>query len=120
MSIVKTLHVVRKSGMWVFTDLSVRLVDEPFVMGADTLLDVLVEKFKDDAWQNGVNLSFSTEQFDGYQVKLIRDPIENRLGNWYTYGPGLRAWLCPALYCYFAKAPMEIYAAVEPHVVDCD
>lgn len=114
------LHVTKKLGSWVFSDLSAGLVDEPFVCGADSLIDLLLEDQigllpPEQQAELGVVLEFSDRPFAGHDVFLVRDEVEDGTGNWYTDpATGHRAWLCPALYKYFVNAPANLYAKVTP------
>jgi hypothetical protein len=101
----------RYEGMWVFDDSRVGLDKEPFVSGADTMIDVLVANIPEAA--NGFRLLFSTTPFPGYMVKL-EWRREEYGGNWY-FSPAykMEGWLCPALFKYFDKAPREIYVKAE-------
>jgi hypothetical protein len=99
-------------GMWVFDDPRVGLQREPFVSGADQIVDRLVAHLPDAA--KGFQLLFSAAPFPGSTTKL-EWRREECGGNWY-YSPkfGLEGWLCPALLKYFASAPAEIYVKPQP------
>jgi hypothetical protein len=66
--------------MWVFDDPRVGLVQEPFVSGADTMIDRVVATIPDA--DNGFVLMFSSVPFPGHQLRLdwrrtrLRDPCE--------------------------------------------
>ena len=94
-------------GLWVFDDSKKGLVQEPFVGGADTILDLLTASIPDAA--NGFRLLFSGSEFLGYQHKLTWRRTE-RSGNIY-HSPelNLEGWLCPALLRYFDQAPAELF-----------
>ena len=96
--------------MWVFDDLKVGLLQEPFVSGADTIIDVLTEDLPNAA--NGFKLIFSPEPFPGYSARFVWIRPEHG-GNWYSWPErGMEGWLCPALFKYFESAPRELYAKV--------
>ncbi|HZR16250.1 MAG TPA: hypothetical protein VFE51_02895 [Verrucomicrobiae bacterium] len=57
----------RYEGMWVFDDARVGLDKEPFVSGADTMIDVLVSDIPNA--EKGFRLLFSATPFPGYKVK---------------------------------------------------
>lgn len=102
----------RYEGMWVFDDPRVGLNKEPFVSGADAMIDVLVADIPNA--QNGFRLLFSSAAFPGYKVKL-EWRREEYGGNWYfSQDFNMEGWLCPALFKYFEKAPKEIYVKAEP------
>src|SRR5947209_7740257 len=68
---MNALHVIRPyrySGMWVFDDPSVGLSREPFVGGADTVLDRLTAAIPDA--EKGFTLLFSAHEFPGYQQRF--------------------------------------------------
>jgi len=89
----------------------VDLVREPFVFGADMILDWLTEKIPNA--ERGFLLYFAPGPFPGAQLKLdwIREECE---GNWYKLeDPPMEGWLCPALLKYFDEPPMQIYVKAE-------
>lgn len=108
MNALRVIHPYRYEGMWVFDDEKVGLLQEPFVSGADTVIDRMVDAIPGAA--DGFTLIFSDKPFPGYQVALEWRREEHE-GNWY-YAPDLdmEGWLCPALFKYFDKAPARIYA----------
>lgn len=99
-------------GMWVFDDLRVGLHREPFVSGADLMIDQLVAGLPNA--KQGFRLLFSASPFPGWMVRL-QWQREELGGNWY-YSPqfGMEGWLCPALFKYFAEAPAQIFVKAEP------
>lgn len=99
-------------GMWVFDDPKVGLQQEPFVSGADTIIDVLTKDISNAA--NGFKLVFSPEPFPGFSARFVWSRAEYG-GNWYAWPEqGADGWLCPALFKYFAEAPRELYVKVSP------
>ena len=98
-------------GMWVFDDPRVELDKEPFVCGADVMIDRMVEDIP--AAENGFRLIFSATPYPGHSLRLERRREEHG-GNWY-YSPdlGMEGWLCPALFKYFEEAPEHLYASAE-------
>lgn len=99
-------------GAWVFNDSRVGLHREPFVSGADLMLDKLVANLPDA--EKGFQLLFSARPFPGYTTKL-EWRREEYGGNWY-YIPqfDMEGWLCPALFKYFPETPTEIYVKHKP------
>lgn len=98
-------------GTWVFDDEDKGLDKEPFVFGADDMLDWLVTDLTDA--ERGFRLLFSHSPFPGYQARAewVREEVE---GNWYRLEqPAMEGWLCPALLKYFDKPPREIFAKAE-------
>ena len=100
---------------WVFDDDAMGLDKEPFVFGADDMIDWLVQDIPSAS--DGFRLLFSHKPFPGYQAEAtwIREEME---GNWYKLSePEMEGWLCPALLKYFDAPPEKIYAKAEPRKV---
>lgn len=106
MSSLMTIHPYKHHGQWVFDDARVGLVREPFISGADTLIDRMVAGIPDAG--SGFNLVFSAAPFPGSQIELEWVRSEHG-GNWY-YSAALQheGWHCPALLKYFDVAPAKI------------
>ena len=104
---INVIFPYRHQGMWVFDDKRVGLDKEPFVAGADTMIDKAVAGIPDAA--EGFALVFSEHPFPGHQLSLEWRRNDGG-GDWY-YSPqlGQEGWLCPALLRYFDKAPKRIY-----------
>jgi hypothetical protein len=112
MNAILVIHPYKFHGQWVFDDPTVGLNKEPFVSGADTMLDRLTEDIADAG--QGVTVLFSSRAFPGYQHEVAR-VREEFGGNWYRSEQfGLEGWLCPALFKYFAEAPETLYLQVKP------
>ena len=112
--IVNAINVIapyHHLGMWVFDDPRVGLTAEPFVGGADTMIDQVTADIPNA--RSGFVMVFSGTQFPGHQFEL-RWRREERGGNVY-YSPALdtEGWLCPALMRYFDDTPSEIYVQVK-------
>ncbi len=111
MNSLSVIAPYRYEGMWVFDDPQVGLVKEPFVEGADTMIDAMVSHIPDAG--SGFRIVFSAFAFPSYQHKLewVRPELS---GNVYRSEElGMEGWLCPALFKYFAEAPAQIYLKVE-------
>jgi hypothetical protein len=108
MNALFVIHPYKYEGMWVFDDARAGLVQEPFVAGADTIIDRMVAGIQNA--ERGFSLVFSAGPFPGYQARFEWRRGEHG-GNWY-FSPdlNLEGWLCPALFKYFDTAPKEIYA----------
>lgn len=104
---LSTISPYKHCGMWVFDDERKGLEREPFVSGADTMIDRLVSEIA--GAQTGFVMVFTSSPFPGAQVRLKWQRGESG-GNWY-YCPqyDLEGWLCPALLKYFDEAPAEIW-----------
>jgi hypothetical protein len=112
MNVINVLMPYRFQGMWVFDDERTGLYREPFVSGADRMIDVLVEDIPKA--ESGFRLIFSESPFPGFTVEL-RWQREEYGGNWY-FSPAydMEGWLCPALLKYFDRPPKNIYVKAEP------
>jgi hypothetical protein len=108
MNSILAIAPYRFEGAWVFDDERVGLFREPFVAGADHIIDLLTAHISDAA--QGFRLTFSAQPFPGHQARLVLQRPEYG-GNWYAWPErGVEGWLCPALFKYFETAPPEIYA----------
>lgn len=97
-------------SMWVFDDPQAGLVQEPFVSGADTILDLMTETIP--GAEKGFKLIFSARPFPGFSARFVWNRAEHS-GNWYDWPErGIEGWLCPALFKYFDAAPKEIFVHV--------
>ena len=65
---IQAIHPYYHEGLWVFDDAAVDLVKEPFVGGADRIMDVISEQVPDG--KNGFTLVFSSRPFPGHQITL--------------------------------------------------
>jgi hypothetical protein len=115
MNAMLVIHPYRAKGVWVFDDARAGLVQEPFVSGADLIIDRLVDGIPDAT--SGFTLLFSASPFPGYQDQLDWRREEHR-GNWYYSARlDMEGWLCPALFKYFDVAPRQIFAQCKPRAV---
>lgn len=116
MNAILVIHPYKYDGVWVFDDARVGLVQEPFVSGADTIIDRMVEQIPNAA--KGVTILFSANRFPGCQHEFVWRREESG-GNWY-FAPEyqLEGWLCPALFKYFDAAPERIFVQVKPKSVE--
>lgn len=112
MNSILVIHPYKHDGMWVFDDEAAGLVKEPFVAGADEIIEKMVINIPDAT--SGFSLIFSKSPFPGYQAKFDWRREEYG-GNWY-YSADLdqEGWLCPALFKYFDAAPKELYTQFKP------
>ena len=98
---------------WVFDDELRGLHKEPFVAGADTVIDILSGRVFDDN-VDSCTLLFSDRPFPSHTYKMAHVSSDGYSGNWYTMltdndQPSMKFWLCPALLKFFDKAPNHIY-----------
>jgi hypothetical protein len=111
MNEINVIRPYKHYDMWVFDDPAVGLAREPFVAGADTMIDQVVADIPDAA--RGFVMVFSGKPFPGHQFKLDWTRSDGT-GNWYRSEElQMEGWLCPALLRYFADAPKHIYVQVK-------
>jgi len=107
MNALSIISPYKLEGVWVFDDAAVGLLREPFISGADNILDVLAENIPDSA--SGFKLIFSASPFPGYTARFVWTRSEYE-GNWYRWPErGMEGWLCPALLKYFESPPKVIF-----------
>lgn len=110
---MNALHVIspyKQNGQWVFDDPSKQLDKEPFVSGADTLLDLLTDNGSE------CTLIFSDVKFPsaGHRLKIIYPESDEPEGTFYRHeSTQQELWLCPALLKYFTLPPNEIFVQVK-------
>jgi hypothetical protein len=112
--IMNSIFVIKPykfEGQWVFDDERVGLFREPFVGGADAILDVMTAHIMDA--DNGFVAMFSASWFPGTMAfDWVRHEGDGDVYHW--SGGGMEGWLCPALLRYFEKAPKRLYVRVKP------
>ena len=114
MNALRVIHPYKYKGTWVFDDEQVGLVREPFVAGADEIIERMVAGITNA--EQGFSLVFSDRPFPGYDAKLEwrREEYD---GNWYFSADlDMEGWLCPALLLYFDAPPRELYAQFKSRV----
>ncbi len=108
MNSIVAIHPYKFEGLWVFDDPAVGLVQEPFVSGADTIIDRAVKDIP--GAESGFTLLFSAQPFPGFQLEFAWRRAELS-GNWYYCSAlDMEGWLCPALLKYFESPPSNTYA----------
>ncbi|MEH2439878.1 DUF6717 family protein [Nostoc sp.] len=115
MNSIMVIHPYKFGEMWVFDDDKVGLVREPFVAGADEIIERMVAQIPDA--ESGFSLVFAASPFPGYQIEFDWRREEYG-GNWY-YSADLdrEGWLCPALFKYFDEAPKDFYAQFKAKII---
>jgi hypothetical protein len=112
MNALNVISPYKHLGVWVFDDPRVGLAQEPFVAGADTMIDRVVADIPNA--DGGFTLIFSSAPFPGHQHRLDWHCAEDG-GDWYhSEELQMVGWLCPALLRYFSEAPKHIYIQVKP------
>ena len=128
MSVMTLYPYLYHDMCWVFDDPQTGLKEEAFVLGASEMISNLLEAKGIPNAEHGFTMQFSDEPFD-HDVELTLlspeqaaratgQPISGHpaTGNWYSgivAGEKMVAWLCPALYEYFAAAPKRIFVKAE-------
>jgi hypothetical protein len=108
---IRAIHPYRHQGLWVFDDEAVGLAREPFVAGADGILDRLAAGIP--GAEAGFTLLFAPTPFPGVQAEAVW-LREEYGGNWYHCPAfGADGWLCPALLKYFDTAPPRLYVRAQ-------
>ena len=106
------------NGMWVFDDERVGLDKEPFVAGADTMIDTAVQLKGIPNAEDGFPLVFSAGPFPDadFDLEWVREEIEGNVykGRFEIEGEvqEMEGWLCPTLNLYYPKAPKKLYVQV--------
>ncbi len=109
---IVAIYPYKAEGLWVFDDDRAGLVQEPFIAGADVIIDHFVKNIPEA--ELGFRLLFPEHEFPGHDAKLVW-AREDGSGNIYRlHDSDLEGWLCPALLKYFDAPPGEIYAKFEP------
>src|SRR2546423_1607614 len=98
--------------MWVFDDARVGLVQEPFVGGADEIIDLWTKDIPHA--EQGFRMVFSAQPFPGYTGNLTWRREEMSGNIYYAADLDKEGWLCPALFRYFESPPEEIFVKCEP------
>lgn len=112
MNAINVIAPYKHHGMWVFDDPRVGLSQEPFIAGADTMIDRVVADIPDA--DKGFTMIFSAMPFPGHQYRLDWQRADADGGNWYrSEDLNLEGWLCPALLLYFAEAPNQLYVQIK-------
>ena len=99
-----SIVVYKHHGLWVFDDDRVGLVKEPFVAGADTLIDSLADG------KEKLVIIFSDGEFPGYKLVVDQNNILAESGTHYICKERYhKLWLCPALNLYYPISPKRIF-----------
>jgi hypothetical protein len=112
MNVINVIQPYRYLGMWVFDDPRVGLAAEPFVGGADTMIDRITADLPNA--QSGFTMVFAGVPFPGHQFRLEWRREEGGGNVYYSGELDAEGWLCPALLLYFDDPPAEIYVQVKP------
>lgn len=107
---MNTINIIKPykwNGQWVFDEPSVGLVREPFVGGADTMIDVATTSIPNA--DKGFLAVFSASYFPNAQIVLewVREEGGGNIYRWPERN--MEGWLCPALLKFFERAPQKLY-----------
>jgi hypothetical protein len=111
MNAISVIAPYKYLDLWVFDDARVGLVQEPFVGGADTIIDVLTKDIPEA--DQGFRLMFSAGEFPGYQHRLVWRRAQTTGNVYYSADLDMEGWLCPALLRYFENPPQELFVQVK-------
>jgi hypothetical protein len=114
MNEINVIEPYRYLEMWVFDDPKVGLSAEPFVGGADTMIDRVTADLPNA--DQGFVMVFSGNPFPGHQFHLEWRREEGTGNVYYSRELDAEGWLCPALLRYFEARPSEIYVQVKAKV----
>jgi len=67
---ISVIKPYKWEGLWVFDDPRVDLVREPFVAGADTMIDIALQEKGIENADSGFLLVFSATRFPGVDLEL--------------------------------------------------
>lgn len=110
---MNSLFVIRPYrylGMWVFDDEARGLKQEPFVGGADSLID-LATKGMPNA-KNGFGMIFAAHEFPGATLHLNWVKAELSGNTYHCEEFDQEGWLCPALLRYFDTPPSKLFVKI--------
>jgi hypothetical protein len=111
MNEINVIEPYRYLDMWVFDDPKVGLSAEPFVGGADTMIDRVTAELPNP--EHGFVMVFSRNPFPGHQFQLEWKREDGSGNIYYSHELDAEGWLCPALLRYFEAPPLKIYVQVK-------
>jgi len=106
------------NGMWVFDDERIGLDKEPFVGGADTMIDAAVELKGIQNADDGFLMIFSAGPFPDadFDLEWVREEGGGNVykGQFEVEGEEqeMEGWLCPALTLYYPDPPQKLYVQI--------
>ena len=110
---ISVIHPYRHNGMWVFDDGQHGLAKEPFVSGADGLIDMAIAELEIQDAANGFRMVFSATEFPDATFRLDWLRAESGGNVYRSEELDAEGWLCPALLCYFSEPPRQIFVRLE-------
>ena len=112
MNAINVIAPYKHHGLWVFDDPRVGLAQEPFIAGADAIIDRMVSSIPDAG--AGFVLVFSAAPFPGHQYHFQHRRAEGSGNTYFSPQFNIEGWLCPALLRYFDTPPRELYVQIKP------
>ncbi len=112
MNSIFAIRPYKTLGFWVFDDEARGLKEEPFVGGADTLIDLVTSEIPDA--REGFAMLFSDQAFPGATIQMEWRRPELSGNTYWCEQFQVEGWLCPALLKYFGEPPKHIYVKVQP------
>ena len=99
-------------GLWVYDDASFGVREQPFVFGADLILEKMAAQV--EGIGDRLNLVFSSIPFPGSEFCLgfVREETEGFVYRWEE--KNLQGWLSPSLRNYFPEPSPKIYLQLLP------
>ncbi len=101
-----------QDGLWVYDDATFGVKGQPFVFGADLILEKMVARVGEEL--DRVNVLFSSIPFPGSEhcLEFIREETEGFVYRWEE--KNLQSWLSPSLRNYFPEPAPKIYLQLLP------
>ena len=117
---IHTIFPYKLGGQWMFDDEKLDIHREPFVGGADDLIETVTDLQALRSPENGFRMVFSAQKFKGFELELNKQVDEDGLmGNTYTITleiddvpVEMDGWLCPVLEMYIDPAPAQLFVKV--------
>jgi hypothetical protein len=94
-NVINVIQPYWHADMWVFDDPHVGLSREPFVGGADTMIDRVTADIPNA--RTGFTMVFSAIPFPGHQFRLEWRHAAGSGNIYYSHDLDAEGWLCPAL-----------------------
>lgn len=101
-----TIFPYKKNSTWMFDDESRGLLMEPFVAGADTLLDKVC------GGKHEITAIFSPTEFPDHDFVIEKTGGDESGTDYYCEKYNHKLWLCPALFCYITPAPAKLFVKI--------
>lgn len=111
MNSIFVIKPYRWNGQWVFDESERNLNREPFVAGADVMIDRAVADIPNA--EDGFIMIFSAKPFPCTQIVLEWRREELGGNVYYWREQGIECWLCPALFAFFSEAPKKLFVQVK-------